>query len=260
MAPRGPEWLTEAPFKEAQEYLAESPSFEDCAARYRRLVGNLAASSSQAMSLAVGGQYESFGFLMREILIGAGLRDSSYLIDVGCGSGRLAHVLSVERYLGTDVVPEMLAYARTRCSNPAWRFELVSDTVIPESTGTADMICFFSVFTHLLHEDSYRYLREAHRVLKPDGKVVFSFLEFKIRSHWGVFAGMIDDREAGQVHNQFISRDGIASWAGHLGFSIEAIYDGDTPHIPLQQPLQLDDGRVVEGMTSLGQSVCVLRK
>jgi hypothetical protein len=29
---------------------------------------------------------------------------------------------------------------------------------------------------------------------------------------------------------------------------------------PLQRPLTLDDGRVVEGMTSLGQSVCVLHK
>ena len=240
--------------------MAESPSFADHAARYRRFVGNLAGSSAQAMSIAVGGQYEPFGFLMREILTGAGLRDSGYLIDVGCGSGRLAHVLSVERYLGTDVVPELLAHARACCSNPAWRFELVNDTAIPESAGAADMVCFFSVFTHLLHEDSFRYLREAHRVLKPEGKVVFSFLEFKIPSHWGVFARMIEHREECQIHNQFISRDAIASWCGHLGFSIEATYDGDTPHIPLDRPLTLDDGRVVEGMASLGQSVCILRK
>lgn len=240
--------------------MSESPRFADYVARYRSLVANLVGSSSHVMSIAVGGQYEPFGILMREILINAGLRNSGYLIDVGCGSGRLAHVLSIERYLGTDIVAELLAHARSCCSNPVWRFELVNDIVIPESAGAADMVCFFSVFTHLLHEDTYRYLREAHRVLKPDGKVVFSFLEFKIPSHWAVFAGMIEHREGGQVHNQFISRDAIASWCGHLGFSIENTYDGDTPHIPLQQPLTLDDGRVVEGMTSLGQSVCILRK
>lgn len=240
--------------------MAESSGFADYAARYRHYVNELAGSSSQAMSVAVGGEFESFGILMREILIGAGLRDSGYLIDVGCGSGRLAHALSVERYLGTDVVPELLAHARTRCSKPSWRFELVDDIAIPESTGAADMVCFFSVLTHLLHEDSYRYLREAHRVLRPEGKVVFSFLEFKIHSHWSVFRQMIERREGVQVHNQFISRDAIASWCEHLGFSIEATYDGDTPHIPIQQPLTLDDGRVVEGMASLGQSVCILRK
>jgi ubiquinone/menaquinone biosynthesis C-methylase UbiE len=212
------------------------------------------------MSLAVGGQYESFGYLMRQILFDAGLRGPDFLIDVGCGSGRLAHVVTVERYLGTDIVPELLAHARERCSNPAWRFELVNDIVIPEKAGVADMVCFFSVFTHLLHEDSYRYLREAHRVLKPGGKVVLSFLEFKIPSHWAVFEEMVNHRAGSRPHNQFMSRDAIACWSAKLGFSIEAAYDGDTPHIPLQRPLTLDDGRVVEGMTSLGQSVCILHK
>ena len=240
--------------------MAESLSFADYEASYRRHVGDLAGSNEEAMSLAVGGQYESFGYLMRQILFDAGLRGPDFLIDVGCGSGRLAHVVTVERYLGTDIVPELLAHARERCSNPAWRFELVNDIVIPEKAGVADMVCFFSVFTHLLHEDSYRYLREAHRVLKPGGKVVLSFLEFKIPSHWAVFEEMVNHRAGSRPHNQFMSRDAIACWSAKLGFSLEAAYDGDTPHIPLQRPLTLDDGRVVEGMTSLGQSVCILHK
>jgi SAM-dependent methyltransferase len=240
--------------------VAESLSFADYEASYRRHVRELVRTEESAMSVAVGGEYESFGHLMRQILLDAGLTDSGYLIDVGCGSGRLAHVLTVEKYLGTDIVPELLAHARAVCSNPDWRFERVNDMAIPEAAGVADMVCFFSVLTHLLHEDAYRYLAEAHRVLKPGGKVVFSFLEFKIPSHWAVFGGMVKHREPGRPHNQFIGRDAIACWSAHLGFSVEATYDGDTPHIPLQHPLTLDGGRVVEGMTSLGQSVCVLRK
>ena len=34
---------------------------------------------------------------------------------------------------------------RERGSNPAWRFELVNDMVIPEQTGVADMVCLFSL-------------------------------------------------------------------------------------------------------------------
>jgi SAM-dependent methyltransferase len=214
------------------------------------------------MSLAVGGQFRSFGVLMRQVLVDAGLRDSDYLIDVGCGSGRLSHTLTLERYLGTDVVPDLLAYARSLCPNPRWRFALVNDICIPEVDGAADMVCLFSVFTHLLHEDSYRYLLEAHRVLKPGGKVVFSFLEFRVHCTWTVFSAMVDARSqgAGHPHNQFIGRDAIECWASHAGFRIDAFFDGDVPHIAVGEPLTSDEGRVIEGKASFGQSVCVLSK
>jgi SAM-dependent methyltransferase len=229
-------------------------------AHVRRLVDG--HPLEKAMALAVGGQFEPFGILMRQILLDAGLAPDGYLIDVGCGSGRLAHTLPVARYLGTDVVPELLDYARSICPNPGWRFELVETISIPESDAVADMVCFFSVFTHLLHEDSYRYLLEAQRVLKPGGKVVFSFLEFRVAAVWRIFAGMVEAQAQGvdQHHNQFVSRDAIEAWASHAGFQVEAIWDGDAPHIAVPEPLQLDDGRIIEGRTALGQSVCVLRK
>ena len=71
---------------------------------------------AKTMTQAVGGEFEAFGLLERDLLIQCGLRDDSYVIDVGCGSGRLAKPLSQfaprGRYLGIDVVPELLAFAR----------------------------------------------------------------------------------------------------------------------------------------------------
>src|SRR5450432_2109102 len=47
-----------------------------------------------AMSLAVGGDYEIMGEALRERLVWFGLQPNDYLIDVGCGSGRVAFALS----------------------------------------------------------------------------------------------------------------------------------------------------------------------
>jgi hypothetical protein len=121
------------------------------------------------------------------------------------------------------------------------------------------MVCFFSVFTHLLHEHSYTYLQEAKRVLKPNGKIIFSFLEFAIASHWSVFELNLSDMSVGAYPlNMFIGRDAIESWAAHLGLKILAIEDGDKPHIPVQAPIAFEDGRVMEGKGNMGQSICVL--
>ena len=113
-------------------------------------VRNLQANSDDAVAQAVGStshsDFLSFGTLMRQVLQEAGLQPGDYLIDVGCGSGRLSNALSswlAGRYLGIDIVTELLDHARALCSRPDWRFEQVDDVRIPEDSGKADMVCFF---------------------------------------------------------------------------------------------------------------------
>jgi ubiquinone/menaquinone biosynthesis C-methylase UbiE len=138
-----------------------------------------------AMAQAVGGNYYEAGALERGILESLGLQGANYVIDIGAGSGRLATALSDLpnlRYLGTDVVPELLDFARKKCGRADWTFKQIETLQIPEADGVADFVVFFSVLTHLTEAEGYRYLQEAKRVVKKSGTIVVSYLDPEIES------------------------------------------------------------------------------
>lgn len=229
---------------------------------YRDHVRSLGRSAS-ARQQAVGGDFDAIGAIEKALVVECGLRPGDYLIDVGCGSGRLAKPLSAfltGRYLGTDIVPELLQHARSLVDRPDWQFELIDGLTIPEQDDAADMVCFFSVFTHLLHEQSFAYLREARRVVRPGGRIVFSYLEYTVPAHWAVFETALADLDGKQPLTVFLSRDAVDAWSKHLELPIVAIHPAGEPHIPLPEPVTRDDGTVIEGPANLGQSVCVLEK
>jgi 2-polyprenyl-3-methyl-5-hydroxy-6-metoxy-1,4-benzoquinol methylase len=183
----------------------------------------------EAMSHAVGGAYEETGRKERAILEYAGLKPGMALVDVGCGSGRLSSVLGDMplNYLGTDVVQKLLDYAKSKAP-PDFRFVRHVDLSVPADSASVDMICAFSVFTHLQHTESYIYLTDFLRALKPGGVVVFSFLEFGTDHHWPVFEKTVGEEKTGTLShlNIFIERNAIEVWCSHLGFELVEVVDG----------------------------------
>jgi ubiquinone/menaquinone biosynthesis C-methylase UbiE len=204
----------------------------------------------EAMAFAVGGHFELMGEIQAALLRHYGLKPHHHLVDVGCGSGRLALPMSrylTGTYLGIDLVPDLVTHAEAICDRPDWRFEVIDHIAIPEADERADMVCFFSVMTHLLHEQSFWYLQEARRVLKPGGVIVFSFLEFKNPGMMPVFWATLRATKAntGEPLNVFMDRDALHLWADALALEFVDLRFGDGDIVP-------------EG--ALGQSICVLRK
>lgn len=140
---------------------------------YTRMVAELKKTFplEEAMSLAVGGSYDIIGKIERRILEHYGLRTGMAVLDMGCGSGRLSTVLSDMDidYLGTDIVPDLLEYARTK-SRKSFRFVLHTELNVPVPSNTIDIACAFSLFTHLHHHETYIYLEDVFRALKPGGE------------------------------------------------------------------------------------------
>ena len=110
-------------------------------------------------------------------------------------AGRLARYLAARprlRYLGTDVVPELLDVARVECQRPDWRFEAVTGFEIPCETGCADVVTFFSIFTNMLPEQSFLLVREAARVLRSGGAVLITYLDIASPAHKRIFLHLVE--------------------------------------------------------------------
>ena len=233
---------------------------------YRQLVDDLIASKpiDEAMTAAIGGQ-DGFGDLELAILDTYGLAEDSYVIDAGCGSGRLTRRLAKLpklRYLGTDVNDKLLYYAQTTAKRSDFRYALVDSTRIPEEDGRADFVAFFSVGTHMMNEEFYLYLIDAKRVLKPGGRIVFSFLDIRTPSGKHVLEQTAKVVGAGQrpVHlNVFMGRDDLPTWAELLGMELIDVVPGDTPAFNTTDEIAKVIGRHFF-CQALGQSVAVLEK
>lgn len=208
------------------------------------------------------GDFDRIGRIELSILIDAGLAPSSYLLDFGCGTGRLAiHAvpyLATGDYLGTDISPTMLRHADVflRRNLPGeipnnFRFLVQYNEAFPTVTPP-DVICAFSVFTHMEHEDFYRYLAAARRVSGPDTVFVASCLPMEIGSAHDIFlasaAQTLEQRWSG-VRNVVTSMTLFSAVAELAGWDTVTWLAGDQP------ATTLPDGT----KAALGQSVVILR-
>lgn len=198
----------------------------------------------EAMSLAVGGNWDGVGNLGADLLIHCGLEDGMRVLDFGCGSGRIASKLSkkveVGSFVGIDVISDLLEYAKTVCP-PNYVFKLNQSLKVPVEENSFDYVYAFSVFTHLLQTEIILYSHDIFKKLKSGGLFLFSFLEMD--KHWSILeADAVRHLTYGKptpALNMFLSRGQIIEFATRLGFKVTRFIEPENDRYSIGQTIVL---------------------
>lgn len=130
----------------------------------------------------IGSRQDSQGFYEDQatslVLLHGDFTSAEFVFEFGCGTGRFAlrlfeeYLSSMARYRGVDVSPKMVRLAQTRLASHSPRAEVIlteGEPPVDEPAASCDRFVSNYVFDLLSHEDIRAVLREAHRMLRPDG-------------------------------------------------------------------------------------------
>ena len=131
------------------------------------------------------------GLLCR--ILGSKDLSSVQLLDVGCGTKLVRTLIddsiAIGTYTGIDASAKVIEWLKANVSDPRFEFhhldahntmynpegsDLASFGALPVGERRFDLICLFSVFTHLAPHDYVAMLRLLRRHAQPDARLVFS--------------------------------------------------------------------------------------
>lgn len=233
-------------------------------ARLNRLLGSSPRQEALESYVGGGARY-SIGHREKEAVAKYHTLEQARIVDIGCGIGRLTQALAeqpIAHYLGTDIFWEVLdEAAATVAGDRRFQFEQVSGLDIPAADESADVVCAFSVMTHLLDEQVFAYFLESSRVLKAGGVAVFSFLDYALPKHRENFVKFArEDRGERRDVLKWFEKDTLSFFAAEANLETIEFQDAYTTS-PAKFPRQtLLDGSKSADVLVMGQSLVYFRK
>ncbi|MFZ0813943.1 MAG: methyltransferase domain-containing protein [Candidatus Sulfotelmatobacter sp.] len=127
---------------------------------------------------AVAEYYAALNYLTpcERLLFEQYLHSGMAILDLGVGGGRTTPYLSsiAGRYVGADYAPEMIAACRKKFPHLEFEVANAADLSVFQSASFDAAVMAFNGIDYLPDETRLRALQEIHRVLRPDGILVFS--------------------------------------------------------------------------------------
>lgn len=184
----------------------------------------IAETGAQA---AIGGgeNWEAHGNLQRDFLIRRGLQPEHRLLDIGCGTGRLARKVAPYlvrgNYYGLDISSRALSAACKLALEEGWhnRFPQFLLGDLPSDAPMFDFAWAFSVFIHLPYGICVEVMRSTASRLPRSGQLLFSYVpeERSWRSGLKQFRHTLEDSQR-MCAQAGLSFEDCGDWVHNAGY------------------------------------------
>ncbi|KAI1319814.1 S-adenosyl-L-methionine-dependent methyltransferase [Xylariaceae sp. FL0255] len=166
------------------------------------------------------------------------LRPDSHVLDMGCGPGTIttgfAKLCPSGRAVGIDQSAKVIEHATALnppSANPNLTFQaadILSDEGLPFPDQSFDVVFTSQTLVHL--PDPVKALKEAHRVLKPDGILAMREADsaewYPRHPNLELYSNLLDALVKGAGGQGFHSSRAAHAWARQAGFSIDRMQRG----------------------------------
>jgi ubiquinone/menaquinone biosynthesis C-methylase UbiE len=156
--------------------------------------------------------------VLLELAQQAGCTSRELAVEIGCGLGRVARPLAARfrKVLAVDISQEMLRQAAQLAGAPNIDYELVvADHRLHLKDGSADLVIAWTVFRHTSKSVFDAYLKEARRILKTGGCLVF---EMQVRQTGAV----VEPQPYDSLTEREYTRAELVNYSAHHGFRLGA--------------------------------------
>lgn len=147
------------------------------------------------------------------------------LVDVGCDGGTLTKFIAdcakPRRIIGYDINEASIEYARR--TKPGIEFYVADARSLPLGDGVADVVTMLEVLEHMPNPE--KALSEAHRVLKPGGRLIILVPNEKsllFRVVWAVWVRTFG-RAWRDAHDYKFDLDRLKDMVSGAGFRVEEL-------------------------------------
>lgn len=128
-----------------------------------------------------------FGFnadyaLIEEVLQPLSGDPTRRFLDFGCGTGQFAPCFPADRYVGFDIAPHYVRYARRRHQRDVC---VMNGGAVAFQDGSFDAALIMGVFHHLDDDTVVACVQELHRVLRPQS-VVLMVEDIPAQNRWNL--------------------------------------------------------------------------